>query len=112
MHIKRELPEIHSCGKRAHKNNVFENQNKMPKFPCCGTWEQCFRRIMETRNVISSEITLYAGTSWDRAASVTVLPVCNSSVPVTEKIMVLTQTANEISQKLKMNEGLRKRSPW
>lgn len=91
------------------KTMYLEIRTKYLNFQAVAVGNSLSGRITETRNLISSETPLYIGTQWDRAAPATVLR--NFSVPMIEKIMFSVLTANKISQKLEINEGLSNRSP-
>lgn len=65
---KRELLVKHGLGMTANENNVFGNQNKMPKSQGHGTWEQPSREDYRDKKIqLFLKMPFYTGTSWNSA---------------------------------------------
>lgn len=117
MHEKAEKTELwvkRNLGTMANGNNVFGNQNKMPKSQGCHTWEQPFRKDYRDKKIHFPKchytLRLHGMLHWPQCRRQT-LPVHSSLILLTEERMIFTVIANEISQNLVMNEGLSNGSP-
>lgn len=111
---KTELWMKHNLGTMANESIVFRNQNKMPKSQGCHTWEQPFRKDDRSKKIHFPKchyvLRLHGTLLWPQCFRQT-LPVHNSLILMTDKKMIFIVMANEISQKLVMNDGLSNGSP-